>query len=421
MVEERNRKNGQGKSIKNYQVSKNQRFRLTPNLLQQAQQLQLNDWQPAQAFVDALSKQTNRDDLALARLADNRVQEVWYSGQAAVSHRSSLRQTDFERIETAVKSPGSDPAVCFLASPPQAALLSTGQSPVPRDVAAVMQIVFATPRKRRKLRSLVRKAAVSLVLCAAIAVAMMIPVQDSIDLPARIEATDQRSVTAPFDGRIDSIDVKDGDRVLVGETVLASMDTRDITRELTDLRTQMAAAISKRDSARGKRDAATLREAELNIELLTVRIAASEETLASATMVAPIKGTIQLASGPDKTGSFIGLGTPLMTIADPDQLVVFIDFNGRARAMIGEVIDGSFRPDSQPTLAVPFQLAGISLLPTNPDTDVYLGRSGSIHEEGMTTLFPGMKGVASFDLSEKRLWKLIFDRLDHWIRINLWL
>lgn len=396
------------------------KFRLTPQVLRQAQQVQSDNWEIAQALVDALSKQIKRHDLALASLSDNRVENIWYSGQADVSHRSSLRQTDSDRIEAARSSPGSDPTICFLGSPSQAALFSTGHSPLPRDVATIMQTVFAAPKKHRELGSLARKAAVTLTFCATIAAILMIPVQDSIDLPARIEATDQRSLTVPFDGRVDTIEVKDGDQVVAGQTVLASMDTRDITRDLTDLRTQMAAAISKRDSARGQRDAATLREAELNIDLLTVRIAASEEALASATLVAPIDGTIQLASGPDKTGSFIGLGTPLMTVADPDRLAVFMDFNARARATIGDAVDGSFRPDAQPTLAVPFQLTGVSLLPSDPKTDVYLGSSAPIDAQQTTSLVPGMKGVASFDLSEKRLWKLVFDRLHHWARVNFW-
>lgn len=401
-------------------AAEGQRFRPTPGILAQTTALASGEWDGAQALVDALSVALVQDDLGLARVEGHRATEILLAGQADISKRSGMREEYRDRVHQALRTRKSDPGVCFLGTPHSVALITPPDEPLPAAAIEVLQAVFPRRAVRTGLLKRLRRWAIAALVLLAIAGGLSIPIDDTVNLPAQVESAEQRAVTVPFDGRIERIEVRDGDEIVAGQTVLARMDTRDIDKQLTQFRTEQAVAISRREAARGSRDAAAVREEELNVELLTIRIAMESAKREAATILSPINGIVRLNDGPDQSGSFAGLGTKLMDVLDPAQKRLAVTVSPRVRARIDENAEGRFRPDADPTREMQFQLASIALTPEGIDADTFAARTRLLDAAEAKPAIVGMRGVATFTVGNAPIAILLWNRLRDWAILTFW-
>ena len=401
-------------------AAEGRKFRPTPAILAQASAVAAGDWDNAQALADALSIALGRDALGLARIDGHRASEIVLAGQAGISKRSDMREEHLDRVHKVLRAGKSDDGVCLLGSPSRAAIVTSPEEPLPADVIDVLHALFQRRHGRAGLFRRIRKWGVAALILLAIAGGLSIPIDDTVNLPARVESAHQRAVNVPFDGRIERIEVSDGDTVVAGQTVLARMDTRDIDKQLTQFRTEQAVAIGRREAARGRRDAAAMREEELNIELLTIRIDVETARLEAATIVSPIGGIVRLSDGPDQSGAFAGLGTKLMDVLDPAQKRLAVTVSPRVRAQIEEDAQGTFRPDADPTRTIAFQLTSIALTPDIGSDDTFPARSRLLGDAQDKPAILGMRGVATFTVGNAPVAQLLWQRLRDWAILTFW-
>lgn len=235
-----------------------------------------------------------------------------------------------------------------------------------------------------------------------------------------LQAENPRIVAAPFEGFLEEVNVRPGDRVVADETVLAKLDVTDMRlrlleaqKELLDYRTQVRAA--RRDGKQGE-----VQIAEAKAEQIAARIDLLNYRLSQADLIAPISGYVTQGELHRKVGSPLKTGDLLFEIAPIDDL--------RAELKVPEdmIIDvqvgstGQLAAVGRPDRKLPFVVEDIY-----PMAEVVEGKNvfkvRVKLQQRPTWLKPGMEGLAKIHLGEKPYGWLWTRDLVNWVRMKLWI
>lgn len=391
---------------------------VSERVLEDAAAVASGDWERAQALVDALSASAGGAVCSLLEFSGARLA---MSGQIDLPLRASLGEDIKRRGVDARKRSEPAPGERLLGAPnPSHMLLIEGPDAYLAAVAPPLAAVFTgagrraswTRRHRGKLRA---GAAVCL-----LALVGLIPVGDGVNLPAAVAVVNARIVTAPFDGRIADVQVREGDAVIGGQTVLLQMDTSDLDLSLAEARAGLTGALTRRDSLRGRANAADRRDAEFAVRRESLKVEAIRQKIARAKVTAPIDGVVQGQDLAAQQGAFIGLGGEILRVVDPNALRIEVAIDARARARIATGDDAAFRADSAPATAVPITLASVAVSPEAEGPDpIYPAFSQPLAAPG--SLRPGMQGVARVEFDDAPLALIMWRRLRDWAILTFWL
>ena len=249
----------------------------------------------------------------------------------------------------------------------------------------------------------------------------LVPVPDARRISAEVISTNTRTITAPLSGVILSVEVADRDKVASGESVLFRIDTDDILQELATAVADYSRALLEREAARGARDAAALRNAELEAEGLRARIDLLEARRTSATVLAPIDGLVSGGDDFDRfSGATVRQGDPIMDVLDPDALALNLEVTDDLLNRISEGETGIFRPDFAPSQTFEGSVAWISPAKSErSDITTFRGRATLPDDTG--PLRPGLRGVFVFERGFKPIYRVIWEGLRDWVLLRLWI
>ena len=166
-----------------------------------------------------------------------------------------------------------------------------------------------TPRRRR--------IATAAALLVAAVLSCPFPYASSCD--CQLEPQLRRFVAAPFDGRLDTVDVRPGDVVTTGQQ-LASMDNRDIEHELEGLFAERDKAERERMSQLARRNVSAAQIAKLEGERIAARIDVLADRRDRLAVTSPIDGLVidgdldRVRGMPLETGHSLFEIAPLSTV-----------------------------------------------------------------------------------------------------------
>ncbi len=163
-------------------------------------------------------------------------------------------------------------------------LADRGVLAVCRDRSLELGSAIVGPRHTAwKLVGLV--AIIVLVLLAAV------PIPSRVNGDATVLPSVSRTITPPFNGYLQEVFVKPGDRVTVGQA-LAQMRTEDLRYQLSETRATIASLATQRDDALAKRDTAQFRVLEAEIARYEATMSLLEDRLEKSTIRSPLEGVI---------------------------------------------------------------------------------------------------------------------------------
>lgn len=125
----------------------------------------------------------------------------------------------------------------------------------------------------------------------ALLLAILIPVRDTARAEAEVKAAVSRTIVPPFVGYLASASVKPGDRVTAGQTI-ATMDVRDLEKQIAQATAHAAALSIQRDEASGQGDLAKQRIAQAQMQENDAQLASLRDRLAQCAIASPLGGTI---------------------------------------------------------------------------------------------------------------------------------
>jgi len=253
-----------------------------------------------QELADAAARFFQADLAAIGQYDGTQITEIAISGQAGLTKRAQEPERLRGAMKTVALGRGQSEHAAFAgpAGGAQSGMVFLLESP--RRFAHLTPMLAATlgqmlPKRMRRRVSW-RKRLAWLGGFAALVAVGFIPVPDGLEIPAKVDATLRREITAPFSAQLIEVLVEENQQVSGGETILARLDAQDIDVELIRAQSEFSAALLERESARAERDAARLRNAELETERLTAEIEHLTTRRELAELIAPISGIVTSGS-----------------------------------------------------------------------------------------------------------------------------
>ena len=244
----------------------------------------------------------------------------------------------------------------------------------------------------------------------------MVPIPDGVDVSAQAQATNQRILTAPYTGVLAEVNIEDNQTVNPGQ-ILAQLETREIELELLSVLAEKSSAVLERETARASRNAALLRNAEIEVQRLEARIDLLEGQKDSSVIVSNIDGVTVLGDLRARLGSTIRQGEAMLTVSDPSALELTLQV---LETQVGDLKAGDrgvFRPDFDPTRSLEAELMFISpvidttgAIPSLPATARFLSETGDLR--------PGLSGVFVLDDTYRPVWQVVYSNLRDWLLLR---
>lgn len=375
-----------------------------------------------QPLVDVLAQMTGADHAAAALWDGSRLDLLAISGQESFTKRAALPARLRDRLSQIARDDLPLPGTRFAATPGQAGGLvlltegATGQETA-LDLAAALwaQAGHGRPARRTWGPKLRRLGVATLVLAGM----GLIPVPDGISVPASVEASGRRILTAPFTAVLRGTPLPDGARVARGD-VLARLDTRDIDLDLAALEAERASAVITRETARTNGNAGELRNAEIAVDRLDARLALLRARRDSAVLTAPIAGTLLLRNLDQHVGTTLRQGDQMLEVVDPARLHLTLSLPETDVGAVTIGTAGRFRPDFDPTLTLAAEIETISPA-IDLSAEIPVIAAEARFQTATEGLRPGVRGVFQSDSGTTPAALVLYRGLRDWALLRLWL
>lgn len=232
--------------------------------------------------------------------------------------------------------------------------------------------------------------------------------------PARV-----RHVAATSHGILTEAYVVAGDPVTKGQ-LLCRFDDRDLRLEQTRLRAEWDVLERQIDRAMSANAPVEAKLAQANQALVEAKLEIVERRIARTELRAPFDGVVTSGDLRMAVGSVMEHGTPLFTVAALDEWSIEINVPEYASVDVGLNLGGTFAPLAEPEHRHPFTVERVI-----PRADVREGKNVFVAEARFRptagTLKPGMEGVASIEIAQRRVWWVALHRIIDYVRLKLWL
>lgn len=250
---------------------------------------------------------------------------------------------------------------------------------------------------------------------------------DRVAADATLESREQRVMTAPYRGYIDTTLVRPGDRVEQGQP-LATMDTRDLVLERLQWQSELAKFDRQEQEMRAQGDRAGINVLAAQREQAQARLALVESRLSRATLVAPFAGLVVSGDLTQRLGGVVEQGEELFRVSPLDGYRLELEV---AERRIDDIVEGQ---RGELVLAavtgrrLPFVVERITPRTSSGDgqsrfiVEASLDEPADLVEREATrgTLRPGLQGVGKVEIDEKRLIVIWTRELVDWTRLTLW-
>lgn len=253
---------------------------------------------------------------------------------------------------------------------------------------------------------------------AGVVVSALLPVTYRVTAPSVIEGEVQRVAVAPFQGFIQSAEVRAGDSVKRGQ-VLARLDDRELQLEKVRWDADLQLALRREREALASGNRVDQRLAAAQADQATAQLELTLDRLQRVQIVAPFDGVVLRGDLSQQLGAPVEPGKVLFELAPLDawRVVLKVDERDMAHVRAGQV--GELVLASLPGTTYPLTVKSV--------TSVAVAEAGRNHfrvEAELTQesaqLRPAMEGVAKLQTDERSLMWVWTHRLVDWLRLTAW-
>ena len=248
-----------------------------------------------------------------------------------------------------------------------------------------------------------------------------------------LEATLQRVVAAPFDGRIEEVLVEPGERVAAGG-VLARLQTRELEEQLAKATADWAAADKDYQTAMDQGKGYDRQKAEAAKASAQADMNLLNEMIARAELTSPIDGRVLMGDlakaigGPVQTGQELYQIAPLsalrVELAVPEEQIADVIQAKAAADAAGEELAGEMATAARPGAPIRFTIERIIPLAEVVDQHNIFKVRARLLEVDLAGehdwLRPGMEGVAKVSVGRRRYAWIWTRKLVNWLRMRFW-
>jgi biotin carboxyl carrier protein len=232
--------------------------------------------------------------------------------------------------------------------------------------------------------------------------------------------TDSLAVlSAPFQGYIEKVPARIGDRVNAGQ-VLLQLDTRDLLLQEAGAAADLDRFTREAEKARATNALADMRIAQAEAEQARARLGLSRYRLSQAAITAPFAGVVVEGDLRKRIGAPVKQGETLFKVARTDRLYVECKVNETDIQDVRDTAAGQIAFASQPKLKFPVRIWRIEpLAQTSGKENVFIVRC---HLAGPDQSWwrPGMSGVAKIAVGRRTIFWVLAHRTIDFLRMFFW-
>jgi multidrug efflux pump subunit AcrA (membrane-fusion protein) len=241
-----------------------------------------------------------------------------------------------------------------------------------------------------------------------------------IETPFVLQAPVRQVVVAPFDSFIRKIMVDPGDTVEAGRSRLGELDASQQKLELAALKAERLGYEKQKAAAMRDGETAEAQIAAAQSQKCTAQIQLLEQTIAKATLVAPITGRVVSEDLKRRIGAPVQTGDILFEIARIENLraELYVPEESISYVKVGQ--KGQLATVGRPDQRIGFEVDRIHpMAEVVNDKNVFRVRARL--EAQFAWMRPGMEGIAKIGVAEKSFLWIGSHRLANWLRMKLWL
>jgi len=239
-----------------------------------------------------------------------------------------------------------------------------------------------------------------------------------ISADALIEGAVQRSIVAPFEGFIQSAEVRAGDLVDDGQ-LLSVLEDQDLKLERLRLSTQRNQLLREQREAAANKERAQVKVLSAQMEQTAAQIALLDEQLARTRLRAPFRGVVVSGDLSQSLGAPVKQGDLLFEIAPLDEYRLILQVDERDIIDTAADQSGELILNSMPEQTLTFRVVRITPVSTPAEGRNYFRLEAAL-DETPDSLRPGMEGVGKVLVGERHLAWIWTRRLVDWLRLKLW-
>ena len=234
------------------------------------------------------------------------------------------------------------------------------------------------------------------------------------------QPVEQRVVAAPFDGFVLSANVRPGELLEEGQTLMAELETSELRSLLAMRRAEQRSHEKDASLARRDNKMAEAQVAEAKAEQAAAECSLLEEKIAQSRIVAPLTGVTLSGDWNKKIGAPVKQGDPLFEVAplsnmEADLYVPEDDISDIRVGQKGELAAAG-RPDEK----LRFEIIRITpMAELVKQKNVFRVQVRLLDQPQW--LRPGLEGVAKVDVDERLLIEIWTRRAVNWLRMKLWM
>lgn len=236
----------------------------------------------------------------------------------------------------------------------------------------------------------------------------------------RVKVIEEQTVSSPFEGILDKVAVKPGDKVKKGQ-LLAEMDTLDLQLKAQEMESEILNLEKEYSIAVNERNTAKAQIAKAKIKGVNAGLRLTREQISRGRIISPVDGTVlsekdltQLYRAPVKRGD------ELFLIGDTDNLeaVAYIPEDQIPALNVNE--SGFIAVAGKPEVKIPVTVREIAAAAeVNEQQNVFKVKMAV--QDKPEWLKSGMEGLVKVKHSEERLIWIWSRKMINWIRMKLWI
>lgn len=283
--------------------------------------------------------------------------------------------------------------------------------------------------KREWLATASGRATVAVAIALLVVAVALLPFPTRVSGPFVVEPGERAVVRAPVAGRVESVAVREGDRIAAGAEL-----GRLSSPELIAVRGEVEAArlAARRDAARARdaRDAASEAAARERLDAAESRLAIVEERLSRLVLTAPLDGIVSTFRVEERAGRMLDEGEEFCAIDDLTEVRLAARLSERDIEEVREGVRVRVRADALPGRTLRATVRGVAPVaeppPEGDGAHLDLVRRArqvrvlvDIENPG-GELRPGMGGRVQFEGERRSFVGLLWWRFSRWISTIVW-
>lgn len=257
-------------------------------------------------------------------------------------------------------------------------------------------------------------------LLAGVLASVFVPGTIRVEAPFKFQAVTQRSIPAPFEGYLETVEAEPNDVVEVGAT-LATLNTAELRAELARLEAEQLGYDKEAKMAAREGEQVERQIAEARVDNVEAQLDWLRWQIEHATIRSPITGTVVVGDLKQQLGSPVGKGDVLFEVAPLSEL--------RAELWVPDDKIGDVPPEgakgqlaaaARPGDKLRFEVEQINPIAEVIDgSNVFRVRVKLLDDQPWAK--PGIEGIAKIDAGQASIgWVWTRDAIN-WVRMKLWI